>query len=141
MTNFEVTDSVKSADAEALKDGVNRSYAAKGCPPYIMHDLGVFLRDARGGVLAGLHGYTYLDYLYIDNIWVDDSLRGRDLGRQMMRTAEDEARRRGCHSVQVHTQSYGAPGFYEKLGYHKYVTLEDCPKGYEQLGFMKRLAA
>jgi GNAT superfamily N-acetyltransferase len=141
MTDLEVTDSVKAEDAKTLQEGVNQRYMAKGCPPFITCDLGVFLRDEQGRLKAGLHGMTYLEWLYVDNIWVDESLHGRDLGAQLMRTAEDEARKRGCHSAHVHTQSYGAPGFYEKLGYRKYVTLADCPTGHEQLGFMKRIAA
>ncbi len=39
------------------------------------------------------------------------------------------------------TQSYAAPGFYEKLGYRKFFTLDNCPPGFEQQGFMKQLAA
>jgi [ribosomal protein S18]-alanine N-acetyltransferase len=45
--------------------------------------------------------------------------RRRHLGTEMMKTAEDEARRRGCAQVrlEVSTRNYGAIEFYRGLGY------------------------
>ncbi len=45
--------------------------------------------------------------------------RRRGLGTEMMRAAEEEARKRGCSRVrlEVSTQNYGAIEFYRKLGY------------------------
>ena len=141
MTDFEVTDSLKPDDIAAIKSGIAEAHIGKGGLAYDPHVLGVFARDERGRLIAGLHGQTSWDWLYIDELWVTDTRRGHGLGAQLMQEAEKEARKRGCHSVYLFTQSYGVPGFYQKLGYQKFVTLADCPRGHEQQGFMKRLAA
>lgn len=45
--------------------------------------------------------------------------RRKHLGTEMMKTAEDEARRRGCAQIrlEVSTRNYGAIEFYRGLGY------------------------
>jgi GNAT superfamily N-acetyltransferase len=141
MPDFEVTDTISINEAAFLRKGVADSYVAKGKLPYAPHDLGIFLRDDQGRLVAGLTGETCWSWLYIAYLWVADALRNTDLGTRLMQRAEQEALRRGCHSAYVFTQTYGAPDFYQKLGYRQFMKLDNCPPGHEQLGFMKRLAA
>lgn len=97
--------------------------------------------DAAGSLLGGAYVYIHPGWAYVDLIWVDESHRGRGLGKKLMEQAEGEAVKRGCHSAYVWTQDFEAPGFYEKLGYHRFVVMEDFIPGHQRIGFMKRLAA
>jgi GNAT superfamily N-acetyltransferase len=91
----------------------------------------------NAGVLACVHpGWAYIDLLYVSK-----ERRGQGLGRLLMKRAEDEARKRGCHSAFLWTQEFEAPGFYEKLGYKRFVTFENFIPGHQRIGFMKQLAA
>jgi hypothetical protein len=56
-----------------------------------------------------------------------------------MTKAEGEALKRGCHSVWLDTFSFQAPGFYQKLGYEIFATL-DCPPEHKHYFMRKRLA-
>lgn len=91
----------------------------------------------RGGVYA----YAHPGWVYVDLLWVAASQRKTGLGSALMHRVEDEARRRACHGIYLWTQDFEAPGFYEKLGYTRFVTLEDFIPGHQRIGFMKRLAA
>lgn len=50
---------------------------------------------------------------------------------------EEEARKRGCHSVHVDTMSWQAPEFYKKYGYKIISELNDIPAGYKKYHLIK----
>lgn len=89
----------------------------------------VVIRDERGRIVGGLTASTYWDWLDVDDLWVAEHLRGRSLGRQLLRMAEQAARERGCVRVMLSTFSFQARGFYEKEGYRVVGVLEDYPPG------------
>jgi ribosomal protein S18 acetylase RimI-like enzyme len=102
--------------------------------------LGIFVRDADNDIAAGLAGYTYAGWLFVENLWVRNELRGRGLGREMMTQAEQRARERGCHSAYLDTFSFQAPDFYQKLGYTVFGTL-DYPPEHRRFFLQKQLVA
>jgi len=91
--------------------------------------LDIYIYDAERRLRGGLVASTYWDWLEIDDLWLDEALRGRGYGRQLMRMAEAEARVRGCRRAWVRTFRFQAPGFYERLGYRVVGVLEDYPPG------------
>lgn len=102
-------------------------------------DLAVFLRAEEGGLLGGAMGYTHWDWLFVSHLWVDERLRGRGWGQRLMASIEEAAVRRGCHAVHLDTFSFQALGFYEKLGYERFGTLPDYPRGESRYFLWKRL--
>jgi GNAT superfamily N-acetyltransferase len=90
---------------------------------------------------AGAYVCVHPGWAYIDLLWVREAKRGKGLGKRLMQRAEQEALQRGCHSAFLWTQDFEAPGFYEKLGYQRFVTFEDFIPGHQRLGFMKRITA
>jgi ribosomal protein S18 acetylase RimI-like enzyme len=98
--------------------------------------LAIFIRDAEM-IVAGLSGETYCGWLVIKFLWVSDDLRRRGVGRELMAQAEARAVERGCHSAWLDTFSFQARGFYEKLGYEEFGTLDYPP--IHKRHFMKKL--
>lgn len=90
-------------------------------------DIGVYVRDDIGTMLGGLIGVRKGDWLNIDFLWVSDAVRGSGVGSQLIKTAEDEARRKGCKHALVDTASFQARPFYEKQGYQLQMSLQDYP--------------
>ncbi|WP_423220971.1 GNAT family N-acetyltransferase [Enterobacter roggenkampii] len=80
-----------------------------------------------GTMLGGLIGVRKGDWLNIDFLWVSDAVRGSGVGSQLIKTAEDEARRKGCKHALVDTASFQARPFYEKQGYQLQMSLQDYP--------------
>ena len=96
-------------------------------------------RDDDGNVIAGLLGGTYWGWMYVDILWVDEKFRRRGIGSHLLKAAEAEALRRGCHHVHLDTMSWQAPGFYQKHGYTVIGELPDIPAGHSKILLMKEL--
>ena len=91
--------------------------------------LDVYVTDAGGQVVGGLLGFTLFGWLYVDTLWVDESLRGRQVGTRLLAQAEAEAARRGCGHAHLNTFSFQARGFYEKQGYRVVGQMDGYPPG------------
>jgi GNAT superfamily N-acetyltransferase len=98
----------------------------------------IFLRDSTDTVVGGLIGHIKWRWLYVAKLWIREDFRGRGLGADLMRTAEELARSRECIGAHLDTFEYQARPFYEKLGYALFGTLEGFPPGYRQYFLAKR---
>lgn len=92
---------------------------------------------ATGAILGGIQGRTSLGSLFVDHVFLPETMRGRDLGTRMMRAAEDEARHRGCKAGVLSTISFQAPGFYQRLGWRVFGEIPCDPPGSSRLFFTK----
>lgn len=108
-------------------------------PPFMYQAVAVFVKDNANQVLGGVIGGTYWQWLHVQSLWVDGSLRGEGFGRDLLLTAEREALRRGCIGAYVNTHDFQALGFYEKLGYVIAGELADFPPGHRRYMLQKRL--
>ena len=95
--------------------------------------------DENKNVIGGILGGTYWGWMHIDILWVDIKFRKKGIGSRLLKAAEEEARKRGCHSVHVDTMSWQAPEFYKKNGYKIISELNDIPKGNKKYHLIKEL--
>ena len=84
----------------------------------------VTLRDADGKFLGGVYCDLYWNALFIKWVWLDESVRKTGLGADLMRDAEAEGKRRNATMSHLDTFNFQARGFYEKLGYRVFGTLD-----------------
>lgn len=102
--------------------------------------LAIALRDPETGeVVGGLWGSSVVGWLYVDLLVIPEGFRGQGLGSELLRQAEAIARKRGCIGMWLHTATFQAPGFYEKLGFEAFGTIPDYPLGYGTIYYSKRL--
>ena len=87
------------------------------------------VEDPDRKVLGGLYGRTAYDWLFIELLFIPESLRGRGIGSELMGRAETEAVARGCHGAWLDTFAFQARAFYERLGYSCFGELNDYPLG------------
>ena len=98
----------------------------------------IAIRDpATGEVSGGLWAVSSYHWLFVDMLIVPEALRGRGIGTRLMRMAEAAARERGCVGVWLDT--FQARGFYEKLGYEVFASLDDNPRGWRRFFLRRRL--
>ncbi|MEF0941743.1 GNAT family N-acetyltransferase [Rhizobium sp. BR 362] len=95
------------------------------------------LRDATNQTVGGLWAKLYYDWLFVELLFVPESLRGNALGSKLLKQAEQLAKEKGCVGIWLDTFSFQAPGFYEKQGYERFGTLPDYPRGRERVFFRK----
>jgi len=99
------------------------------------------IQNDTGEVIAGINGHTWGGCCVLDHVWVHERHRGQGLGKALMQSAELEAVDRGCDQVVLLTHSFQAPGFYEHLGYEQKYAIENRPRGYADIVYVKRLGA
>jgi GNAT superfamily N-acetyltransferase len=90
-------------------------------------------------VTGGLLGRTSMGLLFIDLIFVPESLRRHGIGSRVIRAAEDEALRRGCSRAILFTVTFQAPVFYERQGYQVLGRIECDPPGHTRICMTKKL--
>ena len=89
--------------------------------------IAISFRDCNEGIVAGVSGVTFGNWLQLERLWVNDTLRGQGLGQQLLSAVEQEAKQRGCAFVFVDTLDFQAKPFYEKNGYEVQCTQEHYP--------------
>jgi GNAT superfamily N-acetyltransferase len=68
--------------------------------------------SADDEIVGGVIGDQHRDWVYVDVVWVQDTLRGLGYGRQLRSHFEKEAVKRGVTKICLTTFSFQATGFY-----------------------------
>ncbi len=87
----------------------------------------ILVRDANKQIVGGLKSYCYGNSFFVDILFLDEQLRGKGYGTQLMKLAEQEAKRNNCDFAHLDTFSFQALPFYQKLGYKIYAELDYKP--------------
>jgi len=119
-----------------------RAFNESRLGPIKPQGLAIALRDPESGeITGGLWGMSVAGWLYVDLLVVPEQFRGQGLGTQLLRQAEEIARKRGCTGLWLHTGTFQAPRFYEKMGFEAFGTVPDYPPGHATIYYLKRLDA
>ncbi|MDF2095420.1 GNAT family N-acetyltransferase [Aquibaculum arenosum] len=143
----------KPEDLDAIETLVNAAYA-----PYVVRlgkAPGPMLEDYAGHIAAGqtrvletgggaIAGLLVLlvgeGHLLIDNIAVDPGFQGRGFGRALLKSAEDEARKRGLQELRLYTHELMTENqsLYKRHGWEETERREEA--GYSRVYFRKSLS-
>ncbi|MDW9178593.1 GNAT family N-acetyltransferase [Legionella pneumophila] len=110
------TPNPSSEEIQSLYNGI-AEYAQlkKNQPP--IESFGFFIYDDSKTIMGGCNGAMYYGCLYIDSLWIDESLRHKNIGTRLIESAEALGKERGCLFSTVNTMDWEALGFYQKMGY------------------------
>ena len=137
---YEIThEDATAADLRRIDEGLTDHTAAifdeKSNTP-----VAFFLRDENGEIVGGVNGnYGSFGWLYVNALWVDESLRGKGFGNDLMDKIENEAHRHGCRKAFLNTMSFQAPEFYKNRGYRVFGELENFPGEHSRIFLRKDL--
>jgi len=126
---IELTDELPSQERDILAVSLLAYNEALLGPPGI-HPVAVLIRaqdDAR--LLGGLWGRASFQWLFVELLFIPEALRGQGIGTQLLRTAEDEAKARGCLGAWLDTFSPDACRFYMQQGYTAFGAIANYPPG------------
>lgn len=124
-------------DTENFNQMVNHYYIKKigdiSNPEFCIK--AVLNNEIVGGIIFNL-GWGWL---YIDVLWVDKNHRGKRIGHELLKMAEQYALEKGfCRSF-LGTAEFQARLFYEKNGYSVFSINYDLPNGYKNFSMKKPL--
>jgi len=89
-------------------------------------------------IVAGGRGIINMGALEVRGLWVDENLRGKGIGMQILEQIEQEARKRGATKSMLYTYDWQAESFYERAGYEVYSRF-DYPDGFQRIDLQKSL--
>lgn len=107
---------------------------------FVNEDFCFKVKDEEGNILGGISGNTKMQCLFIQFLWVDESLKGKGFGKQLIKEAENFAVEKKCRMIKVDTFSFQAPDFYKSLGFEVYGIVEDFPEGHNHYFLLKKLS-
>lgn len=135
---LELTDAPDDASLATVLDGL-KAFNAGLIGTSDLRKLAVLIRDENKTTIGGLSGHTIRGWLYIDMIFVPDSLRERGMATRLLAAAEAEAINRGCHAVWMDTVNPDALKLYLRLGYSISGELKEFARGLSCFILEKRL--
>lgn len=68
-------------------------------------------------VVGVLNAYTAFAEIYIDDIWVDSTHRGKGFGIKLIQNLEERFKNKGFNNINLVTSAFQAPEFYKKCGF------------------------
>ncbi len=89
--------------------------------------LGFKFVDKKQVLVAGICGQVFGNWLLINWLWCDDSVKGRGLASRLLNELESKATALGAKMAQLDTLDFQAKPFYEKNGYQVKYQMANYP--------------
>lgn len=113
---LEVIQSPTEELVESLRSRI-RALNRANWPEVERKPLAVALHDEQGELVGGASGSSFGHWLHLDWLWVDEALRGKGWGRQILEEFERQGKQRGGRWCLLDTLEFQARPFYEQHGY------------------------
>jgi GNAT superfamily N-acetyltransferase len=95
--------------------------------------------DAENNEIGAAFAVKDWNWLNIEVIYVEESMRGMGVGSGLLMAIEEWGIKEGCTQSYLDTFSFQAVDFYKKHGYREFGTLSDFPNGHSRIFFQKSL--
>lgn len=132
-----IPDTPSQADRAAVVAPL-RAYNISRAGDPLIRPVAVLLTNELGDHVGGLWGRCAYDWLFVELLAVPEEHRGGGYGKSLMQRGEEIARADGCIGIWLDTYEFQARGFYEKLGFDIFGTLDDHPIGQKRYFLQKR---
>jgi GNAT superfamily N-acetyltransferase len=133
-----LTDAPTDLDESIIQSGL-ADYNAEKMGYRDWRPLAALLRDPdTGETLGGMIGRTSYGLLFIDLVYLPETVRGQEIGSRLLAMMEQEGAARGCKSAFLLTASFQAPGFYERHGWTEFGRIASDPPGVARV-FMTKI--
>ena len=133
---FTAKENPSSEEIEELRTGL-RSYNDQFNEGYPRKKIIHQVRNEEEKLVGGIYGEVSWGWLYIELLWVDDSVRGSGLGSKLIKNIELSADNYNVSGYYLSTTTFQARNFYEKMGYEVCGEIEGFPPGHSNY-FMKK---
>ncbi|AQQ01355.1 GNAT family N-acetyltransferase [Pseudoalteromonas aliena] len=128
----------EEADFEALKAGLtafNESFTGI----VFREKVSAFVKDDSNEIFGGILGEINWDWMHIQGLWVDASVRKMGWGLKLLSEMEGYALSKGIKNIRLETTTFQALDFYIKTGYSIFGELANMPNGHTSYFLQKQL--
>lgn len=125
-------------DFEALRAGLtkfNESFTG----PTFRETVSVFVKDDCGNVIGGILGEIAWNWMLIQGLWVDESIRNCGWGFKLLSEIEKYSVSKDITNIRLETTTFQALEFYVKAGYSIFGELDNMPVGHTCYFLQKQL--
>lgn len=107
--------------------------------PFDFEPLLVVARNDAGVIVGGGIGGVFLSWLTVQVLWVEEAVRRKGVGSQLLRALEAEGIRLGATRAMVDTMEYQAPGFYQRHGYTEFGRVRKFVRDWDRIYYERQL--
>lgn len=105
---------------------------------HAVKEVSSILRNEEGDIVGGITGSINWYCLHIDFLWLDESLRGKGHGKELINNIEEIAIENNCRVIQLDTFSFQAPEFYQACGYQIVGVVENHPTNWMSQYYLEK---
>jgi len=102
-------------------------------------EINLTIKDDDGRIFGGMLAILCWNWIEVDILWIDKSLRGMGYGTRLLNLIENIAKEKSCTFIKLNTFSFQAPEFYQKNGYNVVAIFEEAPIGSNHYYFKKAI--
>ncbi|MNI19953.1 Acetyltransferase (GNAT) family protein [compost metagenome] len=103
-------------------------------------EINLTIKDDSGRVIGGMLSTLCWNWIEVEILWIEESLRGLGYGTHLLNQIELIAKEKGCSFIKLNTFSFQAPKFYLKNGYYEVAVFKDAPTGSNHYYFKKAIS-
>ena len=96
-------------------------------------------KDADGRFLGGFRGEIFLEWLFVNILFVEEPERRKGIGSRLLAEGEAHAKKLGARHARLDTFDWQAPAYYPKQGYRQVLKLPNYFRGHSLTMFVKDL--
>ena len=125
-------------DIEALRTGLtkfNESFTGA----VFRETISSFVKDDSGKIVGGILGEINWNWMHIQGLWIDESVRNDGWGLKILSQMEEYALSKTTTNIRLETTTFQALGFYVKVGYSVFGELSNMPDGHTSYFLQKQL--
>ena len=125
-------------DIEALRTGLtkfNESFTGA----VFREKISSFIKDDSGKIVGGILGEINWNWMHIQGLWIDESVRNDGWGLKLLSQMEEYALSKTTTNIRLETTTFQALGFYVKVGYSVFGELSNMPDGHTSYFLQKQL--
>jgi ribosomal protein S18 acetylase RimI-like enzyme len=132
---------LSSDEQQIITAGFDKHSDQWKAPNFKKERINWVIYDSQGDLIGALIADVFWNWIYIDELWISESYRGKGLGQTLMSKAEDYAISHELIGLYLWTQSWQAENFYKHLGYEEFTRFPDFPIGFSRIGFRKQFSS
>ena len=126
-------------DLEALKAGLTE-YNESFTGAVHREKVSSFVKNDSGVIVGGILGEINWNWMHIQGLWVDVSIRKGGWGSKLLSGTEVYALSKNTTNIRLETTTFQALGFYVKAGYSVFGELPNMPQGHTSYFLQKQLS-